>query len=724
MNLPSDECQAAHKCHKDAWRCEKCKKWIGKDHRESHKCGETKCSACGEHYTGSHRCFIKPLENKEDAVPGVKPEKGRYWVYDFESRMVDGNKHHVDTVCAAELYTEETREFESLAAFMEWVLKQKSSTFIAHNARSYDGWMIWKWLLDNTAERPKDLVLAGNKTVSQKMFGLDATRYKKGFFPYTFNTEANKGYVGPIPAIEYFSPGMMKDKKRDEFFKWYADAKDTVYNLENERLEYCRSDVQILKHAMERYRDAGIEMFKLDPLKCPTIASFCMKNYRTNFMPEDQIAVLKKDEYNFVKRQFAGGRTNATRLYRKWSPEEIAEGNMGHKVDVQSLYPSVQFYDELPAGVPTWDTEERVFDNVEAMMEYARTHFGFINCDLDCPNDLFHPVIPEKKDGKLIFDLLPKRDVVVSSTELEEALKQGYKLLKVYKALVFDRSDTLFRKYVSANLKTKVEASGAPKGDIDEFIDEHEKRFGFRLEREKLEANPGMRALAKISLNSLWGKFGQKNDQTSDMYCTEVKHWASIVARHTKGEVEIKDSIIIGDSLHVKYMELSEDKTCLARTNLAVAAMVTSQARLRLYREMAKLGPRVLYFDTDSILYEYEPGKYNVAEGKYLGEWESEEWVSEYAGIGPKSYATISIEGKEVTKMKGFTLNHENAQRVNLASMKKLIDGESDFLEARHLDFVRKGSDIRTVVQPKQASFNYTKRRLVGKYHTVPHGYQ
>eukprot|EP00873_Tetraselmis_striata_P021470 jgi/Tetstr1/441734/TSEL_029957.t1 len=133
---------------------------------------------------------------------------------------------------------------------------------------------------------------------------------------------------------------------------------------------------------------------------------------------------------------------------------------------------------------------------------------------------------------------------------------------------------------------------------------------------------------------------------------------------------------------------------------------------------MAKLGPRVLYFDTDSILYEYEPGKYNVAEGKYLGEWESEQWVSEYAGIGPKSYATISIEGKEVTKMKGFTLNHENAQRVNLASMKKLTDGESDFLEARHLDFVRKGSDIRTVVQPKQASFNYTKRRLVGKYHT------
>eukprot|EP00873_Tetraselmis_striata_P000951 jgi/Tetstr1/421215/TSEL_001120.t1 len=140
MNLPSDECQAEHKCHKDAWRCDKCKKWIGKDRRESHR----------------------TLENNEDAVPGVKPENGRYWVYDFESRMVDGNKHqHVDPVRAAELYTEETREFESLEAFMEWVLKQKSSTFIARDARSYDGWRIWKWLLDNnTAERPKDLVLA------------------------------------------------------------------------------------------------------------------------------------------------------------------------------------------------------------------------------------------------------------------------------------------------------------------------------------------------------------------------------------------------------------------------------------------------------------------------------------------------------------------------------------------------------------------------------------
>lgn len=28
--------------------------------------------------------------------------------------------------------------------------------------------------------------------------------------------------------------------------------------------------------------------------------------------------------------------------------------------------------------------------------------------------------------------------------------------------------------------------------------------------------------------------------------------------------------------------------------------------------------------DTDSIIYEHDPSKYNIPEGQYLGEWESE----------------------------------------------------------------------------------------------------
>ena len=54
--------------------------------------------------------------------------------------------------------------------------------------------------------------------------------------------------------------------------------------------------------------------------------------------------------------------------------------------------------------------------------------------------------------------------------------------------------------------------------------------------------------------------------------------------------------------------------------NVAVAAYVTTQARLKLYKLLSKLGNSVLYCDTDSVIYIQnvdEPP--NVEIGYYLG---------------------------------------------------------------------------------------------------------
>jgi hypothetical protein len=56
-----------------------------------------------------------------------------------------------------------------------------------------------------------------------KLFGLDQSRFKKGFFPYNFNTHENAGYVGPIPDASWYDPHMMKTTKKKEFEAWYAD---------------------------------------------------------------------------------------------------------------------------------------------------------------------------------------------------------------------------------------------------------------------------------------------------------------------------------------------------------------------------------------------------------------------------------------------------------------------------------------------------------------------
>ena len=102
-----------------------------------------------------------------------------------------------------------------------------------------------------------------------------------------------------------------------------------------------------------------------------------------------------------------------------------------------------------------------------------------------------------------------------------------------------------------------------------------------------------------------------------------------------------------------------------------MAAFVTSNARLRLDEKLGILGPRAFYFDTDSILYNYDHKLTNIEEGKYLGDRnrENETPIVEYCGTGPKSYAVLEQNKKTKTNMKGVTLNHANAAKVNLTTM-------------------------------------------------------
>jgi hypothetical protein len=42
--------------------------------------------------------------------------------------------------------------------------------------------------------------------------------------------------------------------------------------------------------------------------------------------------------------------------------------------------------------------------------------------------------------------------------------------------------------------------------DKDKYIEEYHEKEGILLEKEKIKKNPGLRQLAKLMLNSFWGK--------------------------------------------------------------------------------------------------------------------------------------------------------------------------------------------------------------------------
>ena len=106
------------------------------------------------------------------------------------------------------------------------------------------------------------------------------------------------------------------------------------------------------------------------------------------------------------------------------------------------------------------------------------------------------------------------------SPELSKAVELGYQVQYIYEVWHFDETcQGLFEDYVNTWLKIKQEASGWPEENMTEqdkqtYIDNYFQQEGIRLEYDKIEKNPGLRTLAKMMFNSMWGKFGQRLNKT------------------------------------------------------------------------------------------------------------------------------------------------------------------------------------------------------------------
>ena len=87
----------------------------------------------------------------------------------------------------------------------------------------------------------------------------------------------------------------------------------------------------------------------------------------------------------------------------------------------------------------------------------------------------------------------------------------GYKI-KIHSALEYKKYKGLMKEYVDFFLKMKIENYKFYSPEECERINKSHRDLGMNLEivSENTSKNPGMKMLAKICLNSLWGKFGQR----------------------------------------------------------------------------------------------------------------------------------------------------------------------------------------------------------------------
>ena len=184
-----------------------------------------------------------------------------------------------------------------------------------------------------------------------------------------------------------------------------------------------------------------------------------------------------------------------------------------------------------------------------------------------------------------------------------------------------------------------------------------------------------------------------------------------------------------------KHQLIHEDET----TNVILAAMTTAYARLKLYEYLKILGESVLYFDTDSIIFLYDPAKphLDLPLGDFLGDLTDElpagEHITEFVSCGAKSYSFKVSDGSEVCKVKGFTLNYRNSLSINFDVMKDMVSNQqiqnNDNLKKvaivndRKINRDKKNNIIFNRREVKMFKVVYTKRVVLPDLSTLPYGY-
>jgi hypothetical protein len=460
-----------------------------------------------------------------------------------------------------------------------------------------------------------------------------------------------------------------------------------------------------------------------------------------------------------------GGRTNAIKLYHQAGLGEIIK-----YLDIKSLYPWVNKWCKFPLYHPTVITQ-----NFRPVEEYE----GLIKCTVLPPRKLFLPPLPYRTKGKLTFPLcrtcVESTEKVVGecphdnvadraltgtwcSNEIHLAVRLGYTIVSISEVWHWDHwaqydkegdEKGLFGGYIDLFFKLKEQSSGFPDWCRTE---EEKKRYiadvfeheGVLLGIDLMLPNPGYRAIAKLCLNSFWGKFSQRSNMRKTEYITDPAEYFKIL---TADDTSVSNVQFINDEMvRMDYTILDEFVEPLAQTNVTIACFTTAHARVKLYEYLEQLQTKILYFDTDSLTFVSKKGEeeYEPKTGNFLGQLGSElecgavgckvkephpeHHIVEFVSGGPKNYAYRTDNGFVCMKVKGISLNYRASGQVNFEILKNMIlnKGPQEVLVTDPNKICRDPTNMQIYSRPQSKKYRvvYTKRQVCEDgINTLPFGY-
>lgn len=442
-----------------------------------------------------------------------------------------------------------------------------------------------------------------------------------------------------------------------------------------------------------------------------------------------------------LRDAYFGGRTGPVKFYHKFDQEK---GEIGKYVDFTSLYPWALKYGTFPVSHPIsyrgthvsqcklpdgkWskilkctgefsDLGTRHCPDKEKHTHHHLNFFGIAKVKISPPNQILHPVLPYRcASGKLIFTLCAhcaennnqltececsdeKRDWIgtFTSIELEVALDMGYEIKEMIEILHWTKtSKNIFVDYVNTFLRIKQEASGLPEHvqshqEIEQYIELYERHENIKLNEGNIKKSSALRSLAKLMLNSLYGKFGQRLNLRKSHMIDNVPDLCKIISAPDKTLVDFH--ILSDDVMHLETVNNEHFDEMDLKTNVIVSIFTTSWARLKLWGVMQKLGNRVFYTDTDSLIYLSSQNDSEQQEpplGDFLGDLTDElccknvgcaegdhkagyHHITEFVSGGPKNYGYTLNNGDCVCKVRGFTLDSATGKHLNFHTLKHQV---------------------------------------------------
>lgn len=464
----------------------------------------------------------------------------------------------------------------SIQGFIRFIENNAPLTLLFHNLK-FDGEFIMDYLFRNNFTHVKDKKELKTNTFTTLIsdmglfYSIEICFYKKGK-----NTKIVKIYdslkILPFSvkdvAISFNLP--ISKLKID-----YNEKREVGHILSKEEIDYLRNDVEIMSRALN-------VLYEQNMTKITTGAN-ALSNYKeiiTEKRFEKLYPIPNYDED--VRQAYKGG---FTYLNPKYKDKTVGSGIV---LDVNSLYPSVMYNESLPYDEGIFFEGKYIEDKVYNL--YIQT----ISCKFKLKKDHI-PSIQIKHNRALFCETeyleSSKGEIVelcLTNIDLKLLFEQyDVSCLEYHCGWKFKSTKGLFKDYIDKWIKVKIEST--------------------------LNGNKGMRTLAKLMLNSLYGKFALSPKVKSKIpYFDKEKD----MIMYEFGEEEERNPIYIPTGI-----------------------FITSYARYKTITSAQNVYHRFIYADTDSLHLEglEIPKDLDISDTE-LGFWKIENTFNKAKFLRQKSY--------------------------------------------------------------------------------------